>query len=212
MKKNVIYLCLILIAVSGCASFKKGYSLKKGLEGANAAYSGPMAMIQVTDFDVKAAKANLEIGSALRQILTAALINSRRFSVPERQSAELIIFASVVEFEPEASGGSAGIGGGGGVTSGLLGGLLGARANKAHIALDIRISDLATSQVLASARVQGQASDITADAMGGLLGGQTRQGVLSAYADTPMEKAIRICMVEAARFTAQNVPEQYYKY
>src|SRR4030042_1279419 len=118
-------------------------------------YSGPKARVAVADFEVKAAKASNEIGSGLREMLVTALVNSNRFSVVERQAlnavmqeqelsasgaaeqgkggpqrgkiktADLIITAAVTEFEPQASGGRAGIGGGGGVGSGILGGIFG---------------------------------------------------------------------------------------
>ncbi|MCM8781068.1 MAG: hypothetical protein NC908_04010 [Candidatus Omnitrophica bacterium] len=204
-------------------------------------YSGPKARIAVADFDVKAAKATFEIGSGLREMLVTALINSNRFSVVERQvlsavmqeqelsasgaaqpgsgpqrgkikTADLIITAAVTEFEPQASGGAAGIGGGGGVGSGILGGLLGAALNKAHMALDIRVVDASTSEVLAATRVQGQASDIAGGFMTGFFGGWALGGGLSAYANTPMEKAIRICIIEAVRYISQVIPQSYYKY
>jgi len=204
-------------------------------------YSGPKARIAVADFDVKAAKATFEIGSGLREMLVTALINSNRFSVVERQAlsavmqeqelsasgaaqpgsgpqrgkikaADLVVTAAVTEFEPQASGGRAGIGGGGGVGSGILGGLLGAALNKAHMALDIRIVDTSTSEVLAATRVQGQASDIAGGVMAGFLGGWGLGGGLSAYSNTPMEKAIRICIIEAVRYISQTIPANYYKY
>ena len=204
-------------------------------------YSGPKARIAVADFEVKAAKATFEIGSGLREMLTTALMNSNRFSVLERQAlsavmqeqelsasgaadagggpqrgkiktADLIVTAAVTEFEPQASGGRAGIGGGGGVGSGILGGLLGAALNKAHMALDIRIVDASTSEVLAATRVQGQATDVAGGFMGGFIGGWALGGGLSAYANTPMEKAIRICIIEAVRYVSQTTPANYYKY
>ncbi|MCK9594331.1 MAG: CsgG/HfaB family protein [Candidatus Omnitrophica bacterium] len=204
-------------------------------------YSGPRARIAVADFDVKAAKATGEIGSGLKEMTVTALVNSNRFRVVERQvldaimkeqelsisgaaqqgagpqrgqikTADLIITAAVTEFEPEASGGSAGIGGGGGVGSGILGGLLGASMNKAHMALDIRIVDTATSEVLAATRVQGQATDVSGGFMAGFFGGWALGGGLSSYANTPMEKAIRICIIEAIRYISQTIPANYYKY
>jgi curli biogenesis system outer membrane secretion channel CsgG len=204
-------------------------------------YSGPKARIAVADFEVKAAKATGEIGSGLREMLITALVNSNRFSVVERQAlgavmqeqelsasgaaqagsgpkrgniktADLVVTAAVTEFEPQASGGRAGIGGGGGVGSGVLGGLLGAALNKAHMALDIRIIDTSTSEVLAATRVQGQASDVSGALVGGFLGSWALGGGLSAYANTPMEKAIRICIIEAVRYIAQTIPANYYKY
>jgi curli biogenesis system outer membrane secretion channel CsgG len=205
-------------------------------------YSGPKARVAVADFDVKAAQAYGEIGSGLREMLVTALVNSNRFSVLERQAlsavmqeqelassgaaqqgaggpqrgkiktADLIISAAVTEFEPQASGGAAGIGGGGGVGSGILGGLLGASLNKSHMALDIRIIDASTSEVLASTRVQGQASDIGGAIMTGFFGGWALGGGLSAYANTPMEKAIRVCIIESVRYISQTIPATYYKY
>lgn len=205
-------------------------------------YSGPKARVAVADFDVKAAKATGEIGGGLREMLVTALINSNRFSVVERQvlnaimqeqelsasgaaqqgaggpqrgkikTADIIVTAAVTEFEPQASGGSAGIGGGGSVASGVLGGLLGASMNKAHMALDIRVVDTSTSEVLAATRVQGQASDVSGGFMMGFMGNWALGGGLSAYANTPMEKAIRVCIIEAVRYISQVIPANYYKY
>jgi curli biogenesis system outer membrane secretion channel CsgG len=204
-------------------------------------YNGPRARIAVADFDVKAAKATGEIGTGLREMLVTALVNSNRFRVVERQvlsavmqeqelaasgaaaqgagaqrgqikTADVIVTAAVTEFEPQTSGGAGGIGGGGGVGSGILGGLLGASLNKAHMALDIRIIDTSTSEVLAATRVQGQASDISGGFMAGFFGGWALGGGLAAYANTPMEKAIRICIIEGVRYISQTIPANYYKY
>jgi curli biogenesis system outer membrane secretion channel CsgG len=207
-----------------------------------APYSGPKARLVIADFDVKAAKATGEIDSGLHEMLVTALINSNRFSVLEHQllntapqeqelpasgaaqagsagpqkgkskSADLIVTAAVTEFEPQASGGRAGVGGGGGVGSGVLGGLLGAAWNKAHMALEIRIVDTSTSKVLAATRVQGQASDVAGGFIMGDMGNWALGAGLSAYANTPMEKAIRICIIEAVRYISRTIPANYYKY
>lgn len=185
-------------------------------------YSGPRVRIAVADFEVKATKATGEIGSGLREMLITAMVNSNRFLVAERQAvtaltekqelaADLIVTAAVTEFEPQSSGGSAGVGGGGGMGSGILGGLLGAALNKAYMALDIRIINTATSEVLGATRVQGQASDIAGGFTAGLFGSHGLVGGLSAYANTPMEKAIRICIIEALRYISQTIPANYYK-
>ncbi len=206
------------------------------------AYSGHKARISVADFDVKAVKVAGDVGSGLREMLVTALINSGRFSVVERQpqaavmqeqelsasvtaqagsgapqkgkikTAGLIITAAVTEFEPQASGGRAGVGGGGGAGSGALGGLLGAALNKAHAALEIRIVDTSVSKVLATTRVQGQAADIAGTIMGGFFSGGDLGAGLSVYANTSMEKAIRICIIEAMRYISQTIPASYYKY
>jgi len=203
-------------------------------------YSGSKARIAVADFDVKAAKATGEIGTGLREMLVTALMNSNRFRVLDRQvlkavmqeqelassgaaqtggpqrgniqTADLIITAAVTEFEPNASGGKAGLGGGGGVGSGIVGGIIGGGMNKAHMALDIRIIDSSTSEVLAATRVQGQATDIEGGVMAGFMGKWGLGAGLSGYLNTPMEKAIRSCITEAVNYISQSVPANYFKY
>ncbi len=210
---------LLVICFAGCASLKSvmwpgAHGGKTATIGGLAPYSGSKAKIAVADFDVKTAKAGGTTGSDLREILVTALINSNRFKVVERQAstADLIITAAVTEFEPQASGGRGGIGGGGGVGSGRLGGLLGASLNKAHMSLDIRIVDASTSEVLAVSLVQGQAADISGSIMADSLGSWQLVGGLSAYTNTPMEKAIRICIIEAVRYISKTIPATYYKY
>ncbi len=195
-------------------------------------------MITIADVEVKAAKAGSEIGAGLREMMVTALVNSQRFQVIERQAvqetvlreqelaaagssvaqraqlklADIIVSAAVTEFEPQASGGAAGVGGGGGVGSGTLGGLLGATLNRAHISLDVRVINAATSEVLAATRVQGQASDVAGGFMAGFFGGWALGSGLGAYANTPMEKAVRICIIEAVRYVSQAIPANYYQY
>ncbi len=205
-----------------------------------AAYQGSKARIAVADFDCKAAKATSEIGTGLREMLVTALMQSNRFRVLERQvlhavmqeqelaasgagqsggpargqlkTADLLVTAAVTEFEPGASGGRAGIGGGGGIGRGVLGAVLGGAINKAHMAMDIRIVDTSTSEILAATRVEGQATDISGGIAAGFLGSWALGGGLSGYANTPMEKAIRVCIIEAVNYISGSIPQNYYKY
>jgi curli biogenesis system outer membrane secretion channel CsgG len=48
--------------------------------------------------------------------------------------------------------------------------------------------------------------------MGGFFGSWALGVGLSGYANTPMEKAIRICIIEAVRYISQTIPANYYKY
>ena len=114
-----------------------------------------------------------------------------------------------MDFEPRASGGSEGVGGGGSAASGTLGSLLGVTGNKSTIALNIRIVDTASSKVLVSGRIAGQAID-TGSASRLRRGGTLNEG-LSAYTNTSMGEAINKCIVEAAEYIVQNVPASYYK-
>ncbi len=205
-------------------------------------YSGPKASIAVMGLEIKAAKASEAVGSGLHEMLTSALTQSNRFLIAEYQAlsttaleraeqpipasnqeesnaqkgkvkgADLIVTAAVTEFEPQASGGSAGVGGGGGASTGMMGGLLGTALNKAHVVLDIRIMDVSSSKVLAATRVQGQASDVAGGLTKEFSGSLGLSKGLSNYTNTPMEKAVRICIIEAVRYISQAVPGDYYKY
>jgi curli biogenesis system outer membrane secretion channel CsgG len=200
-------------------------------------YSGPKARIAVADFDVKAAKAYGEIGTGLRDMLVTALVNTSRYRVVERQAlmqeqelassgaaqqgnvkrgqirtADIIITAAVTEFEPEAGGGGGLLGGGGRSKGKLIGAILGASMNKAHMALDIRIIDTSTSEVLAATRVQGQATDVSGGLFAGLLDSIGLGAGLGAYSNTPMEKAIRVCIIEAVNYIVGQTPPSYFKY
>jgi curli biogenesis system outer membrane secretion channel CsgG len=218
----VFFLLAAAVTLSGCAS-----APRPAIQADNAGtpglppYTGPRARISVTGFDVKATKAGASVSAGLREMLVNALVNSNRFRVTQPQNPpadakeerpDLLITVSVVEFEPQASGGAAGVGGGGGVGSGILGGLLGSTLNKAHMGMDIRIIDASTSAVLAQTRVQGQASDMAGGFMAGFFGGWQLAPGLAAYANTPMEKAIRICTIEAVRYVWQTIPASYFKY
>jgi len=205
-------------------------------------YNGPRARISIANFDIKAAKAYGEIGTGLREMLVTALVNSNRFRVLERQVldavmqeqqlgasgaaapgqsgaqrgqiriSDIIITAAVTEFEPQASGGGGGFGIGGRTGGALVGALLGGAMNKAHMALDIRIIDTSTSEVLSATRVQGQATDIMGGIFAGALGGVPLGIGLGGYSNTPMEKAIRVCIIEAVKYIAQTTPANYFKY
>lgn len=232
----------LVFGIIGCASALQPTAQVDNNAGTQGLppYSGPKARVAVADFDVKAAKASGEIGSGLREMLVTALINSSRFSVVERQAlgavmqeqelaasgaaqagsvqrgqiktADIVISAAVTEFEPYASGGGAGIGGFGGAGGGIFSGLIGGSMNKAHMALDLRLIDTSTSEILSSTRVQGSSTDMAGGIMTGFFGNWGLGAGLGGYANTPTEKAIRVCIIEAVKYICQNIPPQYYKY
>ena len=204
-------------------------------------YSGPKSRIAVADFEIKVAKVTEEIASGLREMFVCALVNSNRFSLLEYQvpetankqqelpvsdvagpetkietdkdkTADLVIMVVITEFGPQVSGGRAGVGGGGGVGSGPLGGLAGGVLNKARLALDIRLFDASTSKIFVDTCVQGQASDISGAIMTGFSGDWDLGSGLSPYANTSMEKAMRICIIEAVKYIVGGIPTSYYKY
>jgi curli biogenesis system outer membrane secretion channel CsgG len=83
--------------------------------------------------------------------------------------------------------------------------------NKSHMAMDIRIIDTSTSEILAATRVQGQATDMAGGIMAGFMGSWGLGAGLSGYANTPMEKAIRVCIIEAVKYIATATPPGYFK-
>lgn len=172
-----------------------------------------------------------EIGDGMRDMLTTALFNSNRFIVLEREQldtvmkeqdlgasgrikketaapvgeiygAELIITASVTEFE----GGAQGIGGG----TKILGVAVGGGMKKAHMAIDVRIIDAKTSQIVGATTVVGNATSFGA-AGAANIGGVLPVG-LGGFSKTPTERAIRVCIEKAVQYIASQTPDQYYRY
>jgi curli biogenesis system outer membrane secretion channel CsgG len=178
----------------------------------------------------------------LRDMLTTTLVQSKRFRVLERQEldsvkaeqalsasgdveketkiakgkikgADILVIAAVTAWEP-------GIKKTGGNLAGALFGPAGAAAaavsgavKKSFMAMDIRIVDSATSEVLAATRVEGLAKEFSLGSLaGGIFGNVPLGGGLSIYSKTPMEKAIRLCIKEAVKYIIENTPQEYYKY
>jgi curli biogenesis system outer membrane secretion channel CsgG len=215
MKENLFFafLFFLIALIAGCVLMRPSvHPDKSGLVASLPVYAGPQVKVAVADFELKAAKASGEIAAGLREMLLVALSKSNRFKVQVAGQADLIIQLAVAEFEPQTSGGSAGTGGGGGVNRGAIGGLLGGISHKAHIAMEVRIIDAVTSGLIASGQAQGQAADISGAMMAGSSTSWALGSKLFAYANTPMEKAIRICIIEAARYISASIPESYYKY
>jgi curli biogenesis system outer membrane secretion channel CsgG len=179
--------------------------------------------------------------TGLKDMLTTAMVQSKRYRVLERMNvdalkqemeltgqgyadksgikkggikgADLLIMAAITGWDPATSGGSGGLGGGVlGKASALFGAAQGA-FKKSSMAMDIRIVDTSTSEVLAATRVEGEGKSV--DIGGGLLaltGSGGMGGGLGGFAKTPMEKAIRTCIYNAVKYIAENTPQQYMKY
>lgn len=176
--------------------------------------------------------------TGLRDMLTTTLVQSKRYRVLERQElgaiqdeislgqqgyaekktavkkgkikgADLMVVAAITGWDPGTAGTGGGIGLG---TRGFLGGI-GGSIKKSSMAMDIRIIDTATSEVLAATRVEGEATDVNLGFLaGGIIGDVGLVGGLGTYAKTPMEKAIRTCLYEAVKYIAENTPKEYFKY
>ncbi len=204
----LVFCVLCLVSLSGCAGFFKKPVELKGVAGVMP-YSGKKARLAIADFEIKTIKANNEIGTTLRQLLLTSLEGTSRFEIGK--TGDLIISVSVVEFQPQGSGGSSGLGGGGSA-SGELGGLLGNITNKAHIAWEVRIVDAVSSQVLDTTQIKTQAADNNPPVGLGSIGDLKLENVLSEYNNTPLGKAIRLCLAETVRYIVQKTGQEYYKY
>ena len=166
----------------------------------------------------------------LRDMLATALHNSGRFQLLERseisaiksemaltedgyaaggakrgkiKGADLLITVTITGWEPNASG----IGGRVRLP-GPFRSNVGVGVKTAIVVLDVRIFDTRTSEVLAAQEVRGHARDF------GVVTGASfpLSGGLGIYSKTPMEKAIRLCIVEAVNYIASSVPSRYYKH
>jgi curli biogenesis system outer membrane secretion channel CsgG len=190
-------------------------------------YNGPRARIAATQVKDKTGASqrwwNSQIGDGMADQVSAALFNTNRFVVLERQAsvdvlqeedlgtsrrvrqatappigqiegAELLIVGAVTEFEGAASGGGGG-------------------SKQAHMAIDFRIVDAKTSRIVAATRVEGTATDANLE---GLLGGYGSAGALVGslwgWKNTPIEKALRICIQKAVEFISSKTPPVYYRY
>ncbi len=196
-------LAIIISYLCGCSFLpvvgKKASPVKESV------YSGPKAKISIADFEIISSKISSQAGIGLRLMLIEKLTGTGRFTVEDR--ADLLLRVTVSVFEPNASGGRLGIGGGGGLNNGLIGGLIN-NVNKSHMVLDISIIDTADSGTIFSSKVLAQASEVDEYAAENKILAQD----LAIYENTPMEKTINICLQEALRYVKEAVPLKYYKY
>jgi len=207
-----------------------------GAERTAGAPPGAKASVAVGDFQVKAAGASSVIGDGLREMMVTTLHSSGRFlvveridvpglaaeqalsrsrmarpgaAIPERQMdvADIMVYGAVTEFLAEAKGSSFDIG----VAKLPLS--LGRQSNKAHMAIDVRVVDVASGRILASQRIIGEA-DSSQLAMGAspTVHGSAIPLSLGMYNNTPMEQAIRTCIEKAVTYVDQSVPQQYYRH
>jgi curli biogenesis system outer membrane secretion channel CsgG len=200
-------------------------------------YDGPKARIAVNKFGNKAAKGGGQIGTGMSDMLTTSLFHSNRFIVLDRQDhgavmgeqdlaasgrikqetaapmgemegAELLVTGAITAFEPNASGaiGGFGIPIGGGAGLGIGGG-----GKTAYIAIDMKVVDTRTGRIVSATTVEGKSTDWFAG-LGGAIGGAPVPFGLVGYENTPMEKAVRVCIQKAVDYIASQTPAQYYHY
>lgn len=177
-------------------------------------YNGPKQRIAVTGFDFRTGQGSRQISDGMIDMLTDSLFNTGRFIVVERErlgdvtaeqdlsnsnrfkkdtaapigqleGAQLLIRASITEFEPNCSGGSVII----------------ASTKQACVSINIRVLDAATGRVVNATTVQGTSSK---GSVGLIFTGGSMPIGLGAYKNTPMEAAIRQSIEAAVQFIANN--------
>ena len=183
-----------------------------------------------------------QIGNGMAEMLSDALLQSNRFIVLDRQGlndvlseqdlaangrvsketaaptgqvegADLLIKGSVTEFEPGSAGAGAGVGLGmfglpGAVLGGVLGGL-----SQSHVAMVIQVVDARTSRLLFSTTVEGKANDFNiGGALAGFGGGFGGLTGLGTWQKTPVEKAIRIAVIQAVKELSSKTPQSYFRH
>lgn len=199
-----------LLFLAGCFSTKPRLGLDKSLVGEPfSAYAGARAKIAINDFELKTSGLDAQVGLALKEYFISILNTTKRFIIVSPQEAGLIINVGIIEFIPKSSGGNSGLAGGGSSASGFMGGLLGEPLNKANMQLNLRLIDRMTSEVISNRDIQSQAVENPGKRTK-TPGDKAFKAGLSQYAGTPMGKVIHDCLIEAARFVAQNVPLNCY--
>jgi curli biogenesis system outer membrane secretion channel CsgG len=198
------------------------------LGAASDALAQPKTRIAVTAFENKVKTplpdASWKIGEGLAEMLTTELVRTGQFIVVERQAlgdvvgeqalgqsglvrretaaqsgqilgAQVVVRGAVTEFEERASGGGAGIQGRRFAVEG--------RAENAHVAIDIRLIDTSSGQVIASHNVSK-----IAPAAGGAIGVQGRRVSFGgdAFFQTPIGQTTRAAMQEAVQFIVSRSP------
>ena len=128
--------------------------------------------------------------------------------------ADIIVTAAVTEFTENASGSRGGVGAGvGGGFLGVLGAIASA-ASSAHMAADLRITDVQTSEILGATAVKGKATDVNQAALLGALlpGVGDGLGALQSWENTPRGAALRQVIEEAVAAIHKMVPSEYYRH
>lgn len=188
---------------------------------------GPKKLIAVAEFENKTNwSGQVNLGTGMADQLITALMNTQRFIVLERQSieavlqeqnigassrvtseggakigeisrAQILIQGAITEFQESTSGG-------GGFTYGGV--TIASSEARAHVAVDVRVYDTTTGQILASKACKG-----TAVASAGSFGYADGNWGFAAggQAKTPLDLAVRDAITQAVDFIVvelQRIP------
>jgi len=149
------------------------------------------------------------LGLAAEQQLSRSQLARPGAAIAERQMevAELMVYGAVTEFLGDAKGAAFEIG------VPRLPFSIGRQTSKAHLAIDVRVVDVASGRILGAQRIVGDAdsSQLSLGATPTARGNAIPMS-LSMYQNTPMERAIRVCVEKAVAYVNQAVPERYFSH
>jgi curli biogenesis system outer membrane secretion channel CsgG len=185
---------------------------------------------------------NPQIGNGMADMLNDALLKSDRFIVLDRQAlkdvlqeqdlaatgrisqptaapigqiegADLLVKGAITEFEP-GSAGARGVGALGFLgLPGLVAGAIAGGVRQSHVAMIIQVVDAKTSRLLFSTNVEGKANDFDLGGLLGGFGGGFGGGAgLGTWQKTPVEKAVRIAILEAVKELSNKTPKTYFRH
>ena len=171
-----------------------------------------------------------DVGGGLSAMLTTALMESKRFIILERANvgqvlseqelkgqklvvkgsgpelgkligAQLLIYGSVTEFDESEKGGGFSIGVAAGGLGSLFGGALSPQHSRGKVAMDIRVVDTTTSEVLETHRVEESVSSTAFDIS---LNIEEISLGTNAFFKTPLGKAARQAINKAVQLIAKD--------
>ena len=185
---------------------------------------------------------SFDLGDGMADQLTTALVTTGCYRVVDRQNlkgvmdemnlqnsglvdkstasrigklvgADLIVTAAITEFQDNSSGSGGSIGGGGG--TGVVGAavsLLNAQ-KKAHMAVDLRITDVQTSEIISVTAVKGTATDVKfGAALSAFFPAAAGLGALESWENTPRGAALRQVIEKSVSAIYRSIPEGYFRH
>jgi len=221
MRKAVVFLIALSLMISAGGSISYAKTKKAVPEEV---VIGPKKAIAVMDFENKAGiPSAIVLGSGMAEMLTTSLVNTGKFCVVERKAvsdilqeqnlaasgrtketgaakigkmlnAQILVHGAITEFEAQNSGGGQGFS-----YAGLS---LGMSQRKAHVAVNIRLYDATTGEIIDSLRCEGKASASGIDVGANVLGAGFNTG---SFTKTPLGKATQQVIDQAVAFIIERM-------
>lgn len=199
-------------------------------------YNGPKQRLAITEFENKVparTRAMVQLAS-LESLLISEVFKTKRYVLVERTEvdkvieeqdfgasgrvakpsaakigqilgAQYLVEASITEYVPDAAKfgiGGGGIGGGGG-------GIIGISRQRAELAINIRIINATTSEIVASVQKRGWAATWGLGTGGGGVGsGGAGGGGMSGFSKTPIGRAAQSCMAKAVYEVVRKIKDK----